>query len=61
MEEGKTIRSKIVLEGVEDFREDLRLVKEDVSELNDCLQSANNSLKQLAESMKEFSKLFMQE
>lgn len=60
MAEEKAIRSKIILGGVEEFRENLRLAKEDVKEFNDSLQSANNSIEQLTKNMKEFSKLFGQ-
>lgn len=52
------IRSKIILEGVEEYRESLELVKADVKELNDSLQSVNNSMEQLTKSVKELSKLF---
>lgn len=60
MAKEKAIRSKIILEGVEDFRENLRLAKEDVREFNNISQSANSSIEQLAKNMKEFSKLFGQ-
>ena len=55
MAEENAIRSKIILGGVEEFRENLRLAKEDVKEFNDSLQSANNSIEPILSSENESS------
>lgn len=53
----KTIGAKIVLQGVDEFRENLIKVRTEVEKYSNCLQTANQSMEQLEKSLKEYGKI----
>ena len=58
--EEKLIKTKIVLDGVEEYRRGIQTIKSDMQELSNCIQSLNAGTEQLTQSLERFGKLCRQ-